>query len=161
MRMTWTVGVIGASALLCAATLPARAETFRVGRLLCLSNPRVGLVLGSAQSLRCVFYARNSPRQYVYEGRIRRVGLDLGVTSAGTLSWAVLARNSHIGPGTLRGNYVGASGNLALGPGLGANVLIGGSRRSVMLQPLSIERSIGLNLAAGVTNLTLGPRGSR
>jgi hypothetical protein len=29
------------------------------------------------------------------------------------------------------------------------------------LQPLSIERSIGINLAAGVTNLTLGPRGSR
>jgi hypothetical protein len=56
---------------------------------------------------------------------------------------------------------VGASGSVALGPGLGANVLIGGSRQSIMLQPLSIERSIGLNLAAGVTNLTLGPRGRR
>jgi hypothetical protein len=52
---------------------------------------------------------------------------------------------------------VGASGNVALGPGLGANVLIGGSRRTVVLQPLSI----GINLAAGVTNLTLGPRGRR
>ena len=151
---------IGMFALICTA-LPARAETFRVGRLLCFSEPRVGLVLGSAQSLRCVFYARGSARQYIYEGRIRRIGLDLGVTSAGTLSWGVLARNSGIGPATLRGNYVGASGNIALGPGLGANVLIGGSRRSIMLQPLSIERSIGLNLAAGVTNLTLGPRGSR
>ncbi|GLR84444.1 DUF992 domain-containing protein [Bradyrhizobium iriomotense] len=161
MRMTRIVALIGASALLCTLTLPARAETFRVGRLVCFSNPRVGLVLGSAQTLRCVFYARNPPRQYIYEGRIRRVGLDIGVTSAGTLSWAVLAKNSRIGPGTLRGNYVGASGNLALGPGLGANVLIGGSRRSVMLQPLSIERSIGLNLAAGVTNLSLGPRGRR
>jgi hypothetical protein len=30
-----------------------------------------------------------------------------------------------------------------------------------MLQPLSIERAIGINLAAGVTNLTLGPRGRR
>jgi hypothetical protein len=48
-----------------------------------------------------------------------------------------------------------------LGPGFGANVLIGGSRRSVVLQPLSIERSIGINLAAGVTSLTLGPRGRR
>ncbi|MGV7212303.1 DUF992 domain-containing protein [Bradyrhizobium sp. UFLA05-112] len=161
MRMTRIVAVIGASALLSTFTLPACAETFRVGRLLCFSNPRVGLVLGSAQTLRCVFYARNPARQYIYEGRIRRVGLDIGVTSAGTLSWAVLAKNSRIGPGTLRGNYVGASGNFALGPGLGANVLIGGSRRSVMLQPLSIERSIGLNLAAGVTNLTLGPRGRR
>jgi hypothetical protein len=150
---------LGVSALLCALALPVHAETFRVGRLLCFSTPRVGMVLGSAQSLRCVFYARQSSRQYIYEGRIRRVGLDLGVTSAGTLSWAVLAKNSRIGPATLRGNYVGASGNIAVGPGLGANVLIGGSRRSVMLQPVSVERSIGLNLAAGVTNLTLGPRG--
>ncbi|OAE97684.1 hypothetical protein AYJ54_34695 [Bradyrhizobium centrolobii] len=161
MRKLRYLAAIGALASLCAAVLPARAENFRVGRLVCFSTPRVGLVLGSAQSLRCVFYARRPPRQYIYEGRIRRVGLDLGVTSAGTLSWAVLAKNSRIGPGTLRGNYVGASGNVALGPGLGANVLIGGSRRSVMLQPISIERSIGLNLAAGVTNLTLGPRGRR
>ncbi|WP_439409158.1 DUF992 domain-containing protein [Bradyrhizobium sp. DASA03076] len=151
---------IGAFALICTA-LPARAEAFRVGRLLCFSEPRVGLVLGSAQALRCVFYARRTGQPYIYEGRIRRIGLDLGVTSAGTLSWGVVARNSRIGPATLRGNYVGASGAIALGPGLGANVLIGGSRRSIMLQPLSIERSIGLNLAAGVTNLTLGPRGRR
>ncbi|MCG2629207.1 DUF992 domain-containing protein [Bradyrhizobium sp. WYCCWR 13023] len=151
---------IGTFVLLC-TVLPARADAFRVGRLLCFSEPRVGLVLGSAQSLRCLFYARRSQRQYIYEGRIRRIGLDLGVTSAGTLSWAVLARDSRIGPATLRGNYVGASGAIALGPGLGANVLVGGSRRSIMLQPLSIERSIGINLAAGVTNLTLGPRGTR
>ncbi|MCK1655601.1 DUF992 domain-containing protein [Bradyrhizobium sp. 149] len=152
---------MAACALLCTAASPARADMFRVGRLLCSSSPRVGLVLGSAQSLRCVFFSRRRLRQYVYEGRIRRVGLDLGVTSAGSLSWTVFAKNSQIGSATLRGNYVGASGNVAFGPGLGANVLIGGSRRSVMLQPISIERSIGINLAAGVTNLTLGPRGRR
>lgn len=161
MRQLRALGTIGAVVWLCAIMSPANAETFRVGRLLCFSEPRVGLVLGSAQSMRCVFHALNPHRQYIYEGRIRRVGLDLGVTSASTLSWAVFAKNSRIGPGTLRGSYVGASANLAFGPGLGANVLIGGSRRSVMLQPLSIERSIGLNLAAGVTNLTLGARGAR
>jgi hypothetical protein len=157
------VRFLAAFALLCAAASPAfaRADRFRVGRLLCFSTPRIGLVLGSSQSLRCVFHALRSSRRYIYEGRIRRVGLDLGVTSAGTLSWAVFARNSRIGPASMRGSYVGASGNLAVGPGLGANVLIGGSRLSIMLQPVSVERSIGLNLAAGVTNLTLGPRGSR
>ena len=61
----------------------------------------------------------------------------------------------------MRGSYVGASGNVALGPGFGANVLIGGSRRSVVLQPLSTERAIGVNLAATVTHLTLGDRGRR
>ena len=159
MRALRSIAAVGALAVLCATPSSARAEGFRVGRLLCFSEPRVGLVLGSTQAMRCVFTKLRSHRQYVYEGRIRRVGLDIGVTSAGTLSWAVFARNSRVGPGTLRGSYVGASGNLALGPGLGANVLIGGSRRSIMLQPISIERSIGLNLAAGVSHLTLGPRG--
>jgi hypothetical protein len=56
---------------------------------------------------------------------------------------------------------VGASGNFAFGPSIGANVLVGGSRRTIALQPLSIERAIGLNLAAGVSNLTLGPRGAQ
>jgi hypothetical protein len=161
MRLIRLLGPIGLFALLCALASPARADKFRVGRLLCFSTPRVGLVLGSTQSLRCVFYASRPPRRHIYEGRIRRIGLDLGVTSAGTLSWIVFAKNSRIGPGSMRGSYVGASGNVALGPGFGANVLIGGSRLTVVLQPLSIERSIGINLAAGVTNLTLGPRGRR
>jgi hypothetical protein len=161
MQINRLLAGLGAFALLCAAAPSAHADRFRVGMLQCDSTPRVGLVLGSAQSLRCVFRARNSSRQYVYEGRIRRVGLDLGVTSAGTFSWAVFARNSRVGPGTLRGNYVGASGNFAFGPSIGANVLVGGSRRTIALQPLSIERAIGLNLAAGVSNLTLGPRGAQ
>jgi hypothetical protein len=161
MRINLLLAIICGFALMCADARPARAETFRVGRLICASTPRVGLVLGSAQELRCVFTTTRPTRQYVYDGRIRRVGLDIGVTSAGSLSWAVFARNSRVGPGTLRGSYVGASGNVAFGPGLGANVLIGGSRRTIALQPLSIERSIGLNLAVGITNLTLGPRGHR
>ena len=160
MRMNLLLAAI-AGALVCAIALPAHAERFRVGRLLCGSTPRIGLGLGSAQSLRWVFHARNSHRQYVYAGRIRRAGIDIGVTSAGVLSWAVFARNSRIGPSTLRGNYVGASGNVAVGPGLGVNVLIGGSRRTIVLQPLSVERTIGFNLAAGVTNPTLDSRGTR
>ncbi len=37
----------------------------------------------------------------------------------------------------------------------GAKVLIGGSRRTITLQPLSVEGQIGINLALGVANLTL------
>ena len=149
------------SALNLAIATPAQGEMFRAGRLLCSTSPRIGFLVGSTQSLRCVFYRRASSDRYIYAGRIRRVGLDLGVTGSGVLSWAVFARNSRIGPGTMRGSYVGASGNVALGPGFGANVLIGGSRRSVVLQPLSTEHAIGINLAATVTHLTLGERGRR
>lgn len=149
------------SVLMSAVATPAQGETFRVGRLLCSSSPRIGFVVGSTQSLRCVFYRRGSSQRYIYAGRVRRVGFDLGVTGGGVLSWAVFAKNSRIGPGTMRGSYVGASANIALGPGFGANVLIGGSRRSVVLQPISVERAIGVNLAATVTHLTLGATGRR
>jgi hypothetical protein len=152
------LGALGVVMLGCVAT-PADAQLFRAGRLLCFSSPRIGLIVGSSQSLRCEFHALRTGHRYIYAGRIRRVGLDIGATSAGVLSWLVLSKNSRIGPGTLRGTYVGAGGSVAFGPGLGANVLIGGSRRSVALQPISIERKIGVNLAAGVTSLTLGARG--
>jgi Protein of unknown function (DUF992) len=128
---------------------------FRVGGLTCNTDPRVGLVLGSRQDMRCVFTASTTGQQYVYRGTIRRIGVDIGVTRGGTLFWAVFARNSQVGQGTLRGNYVGASGNVALGLGVGAKILIGGSRRTITLQPLSVEGQIGLNLAVGVANLTL------
>ena len=133
----------------------AQAQPFRVGGLTCSTGPRVGLVLGSRQDMRCVFVASATGQQYVYRGLIRRLGVDIGVTRGGTLFWAVFARNSQIGRGTLRGSYVGASGNVALGLGLGAKVLIGGSRRTITLQPLSVEGQIGINLALGVANLTL------
>lgn len=161
MPRKYLIGAVSAMTALFAVAQPAYADLFRVGRLLCLSNPRIGMIIGSTQSLRCEFHMRNPARRYIYEGRIRRLGLDVGATRGSVLSWAVFAKNSRIGPGTMRGTYVGASGNVSLGPGFGANVLIGGSRRSVVLQPLSVERSIGINVAAGVTHLTLGPRGRR
>jgi hypothetical protein len=94
-------------------------------------------------------------RRYIYSGTMTRVGLDIGITGASRLFWGVFAPTTHVGHGTLRGSYVGASGDVALGVGLGANVLIGGSRRTVALQPLSIEGQAGINLALGVARLTL------
>jgi Protein of unknown function (DUF992) len=145
-----------ASAIVLSASAPAQAQRpLRVGGLTCSTGPRVGLVLGSRQNMRCVFLASGTGRQYIYSGAIKRVGLDVGVTRGGTLFWGVFARHSQIGQATLRGNYVGASGNIAVGLGLGANVLVGGSRRTITLQPLSVEGQIGINLALGVTRLTL------
>jgi hypothetical protein len=162
MSVVRSLRAIFASMMICVSATSVRAEPFRVGSLLCASSPRVGRILGSTQHLRCVFHRRGSSKQYVYEGRVRRVGLDIGVTRVGTLSWVVFSRSSRrIGPGRLTGSYVGASASIALGPGFGANALIGGSRRSIVLQPLSVERAIGVNLAAGLTNLTLSARGTR
>ncbi|MET3910465.1 hypothetical protein ABID59_004823 [Bradyrhizobium sp. S3.3.6] len=148
------------SVLMCmaaiATTTPALAQVqpVRAGGLTCDAAPRVGLIVGSRQTLRCVFRS-NSGRQYRYSGTIGRLGLDIGVTGGGRLFWGVFAPTSHVGYGSLRGTYVGASGNASFGPGLGANVLIGGSNRTISLQPLSVEGQIGVNLALGVARLTL------
>ncbi|HKH96957.1 MAG TPA: DUF992 domain-containing protein, partial [Beijerinckiaceae bacterium] len=41
--------------------------------------------------------------------------------------------------------------------GVGANVLVGGSNRSVALQPVSLQGQTGVNLALGVASLELIP----
>jgi Protein of unknown function (DUF992) len=139
------------------AAMPALAQTqrVRVGGITCVAGPRAGLVLGSRRDLQCVFRSDVTRRQYAYAGKIRRIGLDVGITRGGRLFWAVFAPTTHVGRSTLRGSYRGVSGNVALGVGLGANVLIGGSRGTISLQPLSVEGQIGINLALGVTNLLL------
>jgi len=42
-----------------------------------------------------------------------------------------------------------------VGIGVGANVLVGGSGNSIALQPLSVEGTTGLNVAAGVAEMTV------
>jgi hypothetical protein len=149
------------SAAACLLTLafaaPAFAQTqppTRVGGLTCETGPRVGLLVGSRQRMTCVFRS-NSGREYRYTGRITRVGLDVGITGGGRLFWGVFAPTSHVGPGALRGRYVGVGGSASVGLGLGANVLVGGSHRTISLQPLSVEGQFGINLALGVAGLTL------
>jgi hypothetical protein len=58
-------------------------------------------------------------------------------------------------PRFIPGDNFGASGQVTVAAGLGANVLIGGSNRTVALQPLSVDTSAGLNFALGVAELHL------
>jgi len=92
-----------------------------------------------------------------YEGAINTVGLDLGVSEGGRFAWAVFGPAVGIANGALAGEYVGTSGDIGLGVGVGANVLIGGSNRSVALQPVSLEGSVALNVVAGLSQLQLRP----
>ena len=140
---------------------PAAAQAPRnwtqVGMLTCKLNPSIGFVLAGHQSMECSYVpAPNGPAQ-AYQGAINTVGVDLGITAGGVLGWAVLAPTSGIPAGALSGEYVGASGDLGIGLGAGANVLIGGSGRTVALQPVSLEGSIAVNVALGVSALKLRP----
>ena len=90
-----------------------------------------------------------------YDGSITKFGLDLGIVGGGVMVWAVFT-GTVAGPGFLAGDYIGASGEASLGPGLGANVLVGDSNRTVTLQPVSVSAQTGINIAVGVAALRLG-----
>jgi hypothetical protein len=126
----------------------------RVGGLTCDLAPTVGMIVGSWQEVRCIFrptYGR--PERYY--GSMSRLGVDLGVKHGGRLYWAVFAPTSAVPPRTLAGNYLGAAGDASFGIGGGANVLIGGSRRTISLQPLSLTAQRGVNVSGGVARLVL------
>jgi hypothetical protein len=57
----------------------------------------------------------------------------------------------------LAGKYAGATAEISVAAGLGANVLLGGSNRTVALQPLSVQGQIGLDVAGGIGALELHP----
>ncbi len=149
--------VIGVVAIVLALALaePTAAQQIRAGLLTCDVSAGIGLIIMSQKQVSCAFKPDQPGRQEDYDGTITKYGLDLGVTGGGVMMWAVLT-NTVAGPGFLAGDYVGASGEASVGVGLGANVLIGGSNRTVALQPVSVSGEIGLNFAVGVASLRLG-----
>lgn len=127
-----------------------------VGVLNCTVSGGAGFVIGSSKGLDCMF--QSGDRREPYIGRINKFGLDVGVTSTGVIAWAVFAPSAGgIGPGALAGAYGGITGEATVGVGLGANALVGGSRRSIALQPVSVGAQQGINLAVGIAALTLEP----
>ena len=103
----------------------------------------------------CSFTPEGEGRREDYDGSISKYGLDLGLTRGSRMLWIVLT-NTVAGPDFLAGDYFGATGEATVGTGLGANVLLGGSDRTIALQPLSLSGQTGLNLAVGVAALQLG-----
>jgi hypothetical protein len=144
-----------------AATSGAAAQApVQAGTLICDVSAGIGMIIASQKAVQCTFApAPQAPAMpaELYSGNIKKFGLDIGATSAGQMVWAVYAPTSVIGPGSLAGVYSGATAEATVAVGLGANVLIGGSNRTIALQPLSITGQTGLNVAAGVASLELRP----
>jgi hypothetical protein len=147
-----------AAALSMTAGAPAAnaADTVKAGVLTCKVGGGTGFVFGSSKKLRCVFdgVPGKSDR---YVGVIQKFGVDLGVTQGGVLAWVVFAPSNKLGRGALAGEYAGASAEATVVVGAGANALIGGSNRTVSLQPLSLQGQTGVNVAAAVASIQLRP----
>ena len=151
---------IGAAvlALAFASADPAAAQRIKAGLLTCDVSGGIGLIIASQKQVSCVYAPDLPGLQEAYVGSFSRFGLDIGVTGGGVMVWAVFTDTTR-GPGFLAGDYVGASGEVSFVAGLGANVLVGGSNRTVALQPLSVSGDVGINLALGIGDLSLRPAG--
>jgi len=147
-----------AVALTVASAEPAAAQRVRVGVLTCDVSGGIGLIIGSQKQVNCTYAPDGPGLQQGYVGSFTRFGLDIGITGGGVMVWAVFTGTSG-GPGFLAGDYVGATAEATVAAGLGANVLVGGSNRSVALQPVSVQGQVGLNLAVGLGDLSLRPAG--
>jgi len=153
------LSALAATALVTALVVPTAGharDRARVGTLNCDVSGGIGMIVTSRKEVRCMFTPEGRGRREAYIGSIEKFGLDIGATTGGQMVWAVYAPTRG-GRYALAGHYGGASAEATVGAGAGANALIGGSRRTVTLQPLSVQAQAGLNLAVGVAGLTLQP----
>ena len=138
-----------------ALAVPALAQNnVKVGELRCAVASGLGMILTSSHSMGCTYTSAQGYSEQ-YTGTIRKFGLDIGVTDHGVLAWAVFAPTEGVSRHALAGEYVGVGASATAGAGFGANALVGGSGRSIALQPFSVEAQTGLALSAGVASMTL------
>jgi len=130
----------------------------KVGTLACDIGGGAGYVIGSAKTLDCAFTpVSGDVGTERYTGAIRKMGVDVGFTTRGRLVWAVFAPTAGFHHGSLAGLYQGATAEVTVLGGVGANILVGGTAGSIQLQTLSVTGQLGLNLAAAGTSVTLTP----
>jgi len=150
------MGVAKAADLTTAPVFEDGRNGVRIGTLECDINSGLGYIIGSAKEVACTFRPYRAPAEQ-YNGNIKKLGIDLGWTKQGKLIWAVFAPTAGYHRGSLGGLYLGATAEATIVGGVGANVLFGGTRGSIALQPISVTGQIGLNVAAGGAALLLDP----
>src|ERR1700749_4454957 len=144
---------IAVAGLTVAGAADAAPHGVRVGELTCNVASGWGFVFGSSKDLHCTY--RGNGHYEHYTGSISKFGVDIGYTGGEVLIWGVFAPTSDMRKGALEGDYAGATAQATVGIGLGANVLVGGLDKSIALQPLSVEGTKGLNVAAGIGAISL------
>jgi hypothetical protein len=144
-----------AVALALLAAGPAAAQSnVKTGMLKCLVSGGSGFIFGSSKDLECKYEGLDGARE-TYRGEISKFGIDIGTTGKAVMYWTVLSPTSELGRRALAGSYGGVTAGAAVGYGAGANALVGGSGKTVTLQPLSGQVEEGLNLAVGIAAMTL------
>ena len=98
-----------AAVVLSTSIAPAAETRVQVGRLECDVDGGVGLIIGSSKDLTCEFHRKGHKTEF-YEGSIKKLGLDVGITAATHIEWLVFAAaKTKVNSRALAGNYVGGS----------------------------------------------------
>ncbi len=156
MRILGFLSLTAALTCLSVSQAPAQ-DTMQVGKLSCDVSAGVGMILMQKQTMHRLYTPIKGGAPEPYLGRIDEFGVALGAVGQGHLIWGVIAPASGVPHGALSGTYVGVGAEASAGAGVGANVLVGGTGRAFSLQPVSVEGQVGLNVAGGVTTVTLLP----
>lgn len=146
--------VLAAALAMVVGPADSQPRQVQVGTLTCSMSASIGLILGSQKNLNCVFRGQPGEPEEAYTGTMTTIGLDIGITTGGVIVWTVFADTNRYA-GMLAGKYGGATAEVTIAAGLGANVLVGGSNRTVALQPLSLQGQMGLDIAAGIGEMEL------
>jgi hypothetical protein len=134
---------------------PPGVTGVNTGLLSCNLSPTIGLVVGSLQTMNCTYKPVGPYPPEIYTGTFGTLGVDIGVTLAQGLAWQVYAPTAGPLNGALAGTYVGPSGEIGVGVGVGANIMFGGNGRSYALQPVSLSGEVALNVSVGLSTIEL------
>jgi outer membrane protein OmpA-like peptidoglycan-associated protein len=132
----------------------------QLGGLTCnrISGTGINLLVFSSAQVRCIFKGSTGAQQW-YDGKTGvALGVDLKWNVEETIFFGVLSSTVKFVPegDFLSGRYGGAKADAALGVGVGAAVLLGGSNDTMALKP-AVETSKGVGVAAGLSYLNLNP----
>jgi hypothetical protein len=122
---------------------PAAAQRVKAGLLTCDVSAGIGFIIGSQKAVSCVYAPEPAGPQQVYSGSISKFGSTSASPAAaswyGACSRTASAQIPAFSPAIFRRERRGDHRCR-----LGANVLVGGSNRTVALQPISVDSSVGL-----------------
>ncbi len=134
---------------------PPGVAGVNTGLLSCNLSPTIGLIIGSLQTMNCIYKPAGPCPPESCTGMFVTLGVDIGLTLAQGLAWQVYAPTAGPLNGALAGTYVGPSGEIGVGVGVGANVMFGGNGRAYALQPVSLSGEVALNVSVGVSTIEL------
>jgi hypothetical protein len=140
--------ILAAALVMVGGAADAQPRRIQLGTLTCSMSASIGFVVGSQKNVNCVFRGHPGEPDEAYTGTMTTVGLDIGITTGGVIVWTVFADTDRYA-GMLAGRYDGATAEVS--------IAVGGSKRTVALQPLSLQGQIGLDVAAGIGELDLHP----